>query len=71
MVRTSNRSTHVAPPHTRWGFGCSGHCHVSSGIALARGVIGNTPGFGPDIPSSSLGGPAFFALLDEPLKLLT
>ena len=24
---------------------------------LARGVIGNTPGFDPGIPSSSLGGP--------------
>jgi hypothetical protein len=28
--------------------------------SLARGVIGNTPGFGPGIPSSSLGGPALF-----------
>ncbi len=30
----------------------------SSAAKLARGVIGNTPGFGPGIPSSSLGGPA-------------
>jgi hypothetical protein len=26
---------------------------------LARGVIGNTPGFDPGIPSSSLGGPVY------------
>ena len=28
-------------------------------IGMARGVIGNTPGFDPGIPSSSLGGPVF------------
>ncbi len=27
---------------------------------VARGVIGNTPGFDPGIPSSSLGGPVLF-----------
>ena len=33
---------------------CSEKQHLNN---LARGVIGNTPGFDPGIPSSSLGGP--------------
>ena len=33
---------------------CSKKWHLN---IVARGVIGNTPGFDPGIPSSSLGGP--------------
>ena len=54
-----------AQPSTepRSEFGCSGKAWLEAIISvasLARGVIGNTPVFGTGVPSSSLGGPAFF-----------
>ena len=40
--------------------------NLASHRQLARGVIGNTPGFDPGIPSSSLGGPVpFKGIRDE------
>ena len=40
--------------------------NIASRRQLARGVIGNTPGFDPGIPSSSLGGPVpFEGMRDE------
>ena len=47
----------------RQEFVCSGKAWLETPISttsLARGVIGNTPGFDPGIPSSSLGGPVYF-----------
>mgnify|MGYP002525937855 FL=1 len=38
---------------------------------LARGVIGNTPGFDPGIPSSSLGGPVLYTKMNKDTNIQT